>query len=43
MKNLKNGQKYAIKFQQIYSKLSNGGGGYSVLLNYQSFLSKFFH
>ena len=52
MKTLKNGQKYAIKFDrkcknakhkrhlQIYYKLRNGGGGggYSVLVNYQ-FLS----
>ena len=45
MKTLKNGQNYAIKFdhkgenakhscqQQIYYKLRNGGGGYSVLVN----------
>ena len=54
MKTLKNGKKYAIKFdgksknakhrchQQIYYKLNNRGGGYSVLVNYQSFLSNLF-
>ena len=53
MKTLKNIQKYAIKFdckcknakhrchQQIYYKLRNREGGYSVLVNYQ-FLSNFF-
>ena len=53
MKTLKNGTKYAIKFdrkgkkakhrchQQICYKLRNRGGGYSVLVNYQ-FLSNFF-
>ena len=54
MKTLKNGKKQAIKFdrkhknakhrchQQIYYKLRNRGGGYSVLVNYQSFLSNLF-
>ena len=55
METLKNGQKYAIKFdrkcknaehrchQQLYYKLRDReGGGYSVLVNYQSFLSNFF-
>ena len=53
MKTLKNGQKYAIKFdrkcknakhrchQQIYYKLRNRGGGYSVLVNYQVISLKF--
>ena len=53
MKTLKNGQKYEIKFdqkcknakhrcyQQIYYKVRNRWGGYSVLINYQ-FLLNFF-
>ena len=53
-KTLKNGKKYAIEFdrksknakhtchQQVYYKLKNRGGGYSVLVNYQLFLSNLF-
>ena len=53
MKTLKNSKKYAIKldrkcknaklryYQQIYYKLKNRGD-YSILVNYQSFLSNFF-
>ena len=54
MKTLKNGQKQAMKFdrlsknakhrfyQQTFYKLRNREGGSSVLVNYQSFVSKMF-
>ena len=54
MKTFKNGKKLEIKFdrkcknakhrchQQVYHKLRNGEGGYSVLVSYQSFLSNLF-
>ena len=54
MKTLKNGQKYAIKFdrkcknvkhrchQQIYNKLRNRGGGGYLVLVNYQFISNFF-